>query len=57
MTTLNARANQAYNDLIEDWNWPDVYSWKVTCGFKCGHAHHEDEVWLAGASSGQGVEW
>lgn len=32
-------------------NWPGVYSWKVTCGFlrgECEHAHHADEIWLAG---------
>jgi hypothetical protein len=29
-------------------NWPGVYTWRLTCGFKCGHAHHDDEVWLAG---------
>lgn len=28
-------------------NWDGIYSWRLTCNFKCGHAHHDDEVWLA----------
>lgn len=24
-----------------------VYYWVVGCNFKCGHAHHKDEIWLA----------
>ena len=28
-------------------NWSGIYSWRLTCDFKCGHEHHKDEIWLA----------
>ena len=27
-------------------NWPGVYHWKLACGLACGHAHHDDDLWI-----------